>query len=85
MLIGSARAVIQLTVICLLSLKFVFNLDNILFTTLILLIMVYNASTVAAKRGASIEKSLLISFASILSGLVVTLGVGSLWCHHLPT
>ena len=54
MLIGSARAVIQLTVIGFI-LKFVFNLDNILFTTLILLIMVYKASTVAAKRGASIE------------------------------
>lgn len=73
MLIGSARAVIQLTVIGFI-LKFVFNLDNILFTTLILLIMVYNASTVARKRGTSIENSLLISFVSILSGLVITLG-----------
>ena len=73
MLIGSARAVIQLTIIGFI-LKFVFNLDNILFTTLILLIMVYNASTVAAKRGASIEKALLISFVSIVSGLIITLG-----------
>ncbi|WP_378951336.1 ABC transporter permease [Pelosinus sp. sgz500959] len=73
MLIGSARAVIQLTVIGFI-LKFVFNLDNILFTTLILLVMVYNASTVARKRGTSIENSLLISFVSILSGLVITLG-----------
>lgn len=73
MLIGSARAVIQLTLIGFI-LKFIFNLDNLLFTTLILLIMVYNASTVAAKRGANIEKALLISFIAILSGLVVTLG-----------
>ncbi len=73
MLIGSARAVIQLTVIGFI-LKFVFNLENTLFTTLILLIMVYNASTVAAKRGANIEKVLLISFVSILSGLIITLG-----------
>lgn len=73
MLIGSARAVIQLTVIGFI-LKFVFNLDNIVFTTIILLIMVYNASTVAAKRGAGIAQVLLISFVSILSGLVITLG-----------
>lgn len=73
MLIGSARAVIQLAVIGLI-LKFVFNLDNALFTTIILLVMVYNASTVAAKRGAGIEKVLIISFVSILSGLVITLG-----------
>lgn len=73
MLIGSARAVIQLTIIGFI-LKFVFNLANIWFTSLILLIMVYNASTVASKRGIGIEQSLLISFISILSGLVVTLG-----------
>lgn len=73
MLIGSARAVIQLTIIGFI-LKFVFNLANFWFTSLILLIMVYNASTVAAKRGKGIEQSLLISFISILSGLVITLG-----------
>jgi len=73
MLIGSARAVIQLTVIGFL-LKFVFHLDNIWFTSLILLLMVYNASTVAAKRGTGIEDSLPIAFVAILSGLVVTLG-----------
>ncbi len=73
MLIGSLRAVVQLTFIGFI-LKFVFNLDNIIFTSLILIIMVYNASTVAAKRGAGIEQALLISFASILSGLVITLG-----------
>jgi len=73
MLIGSARAVIQLTIIGFI-LKFVFNLANLWFTSLILLIMVYNASTVASKRGTGIEQSLLISFIAILSGLVVTLG-----------
>ena len=73
MLISSVRAIIQLTIIGFI-LKFVFNLDNILFTTIILLLMVYNASTVTAKRGAGIEQALWIAFASILSGLVVTLG-----------
>lgn len=73
MLIGSARAVIQLTIIGFI-LKFIFNLNNIWFTSLILLIMIYNASTVAAKRGAGIEQSLLISFIAISSGLIATLG-----------
>lgn len=74
MLIASIRAVIQLTIIGFI-LKFVFAIDNILLTTIILLVMVYNASTVAAKRGQGIEKATLISFTAILSGLVVTLGV----------
>ncbi|MDF2635211.1 MAG: hypothetical protein K0R78_2085 [Pelosinus sp.] len=73
MLIASMRAVVQLTIIGFI-LKFVFALDNLFFTTLILLIMVYNASTVAAKRGKGIEKVSLISFIAILSGLTVTLG-----------
>jgi len=73
MLVGSVRAVIQLTLIGFI-LKFVFNLDNFIFTTLILLIMVYNASTVAAKRGSGIESALFISCTSIFSGLAITLG-----------
>jgi len=73
MLIGSIRAVVQLTIIGFI-LKFIFHLDNIIFTSIILLIMVYNASAVAAKRGAGVEQALLISFTAILSGLVITLG-----------
>lgn len=73
MLIGSLRAVVQLTLIGFV-LKFIFALDNLFFTTIILVIMVYNASTVAAKRGAGIEQATLISFSSILTALVVTLG-----------
>jgi putative ABC transport system permease protein len=82
MLIASARAVIQLTIIGFI-LKFVFALDNLIFTTIILLIMVYNASTVAAKRGEGIEKATLISFSAILSGLIVTLGV-LIGFHAIP-
>lgn len=73
MLIGSLRAVVQLTLIGFV-LKFIFALDNLFFTTIILVIMVYNASTVAAKRGAGIEQATLISFAAIFTGLVTTLG-----------
>ncbi len=73
MIVGSIRAVIQLSVIGLV-LKFVFNLNNAPLTSIILLIMVYNASTVAAKRGSGIGHAGIISFAAILAGLVITLG-----------
>lgn len=74
MIIGSIRAVIQLSVIGLV-LKFVFNLNNGLLTSVILLAMVYNASVVAAKRGSGIGQVRIISFLAILIGLVITLGV----------
>ena len=55
MIIGSVRAVIQLSLVGFV-LKFVFNLDNAPLTGAILLLMVYNAAVVAAKRGAGIAK-----------------------------
>ena len=73
-IISSIRAVVQLTVIGLV-LTFVFNLDNIPLTSAILLVMVYNAAAVAAKRGAGIGHVRIISFAAILVGLIITLGV----------
>jgi putative ABC transport system permease protein len=73
MLIGSARAVIQLTAVGFV-LKFVFNMDNTPLTVLILLLMVYNAAVVAAKRGAGIGFVKRISFGAILVGLIITLG-----------
>ncbi|VBB07590.1 Hypothetical protein LUCI_2855 [Lucifera butyrica] len=72
-IVGSIRAVIQLTVIGLV-LKFVFHLNSTLLTSMILLVMVYNAAAVAAKRGAGIGHVRVISFASILVGLTITLG-----------
>jgi putative ABC transport system permease protein len=73
MVIGSIRAVVQLSIIGFV-LKYIFALNNIWFTTLILLFMIYNASAVAAKRGAGISKVQAISFAAILIGLIITLG-----------
>jgi putative ABC transport system permease protein len=72
-IIGSIRAVVQLTVIGFV-LTYVFDLDNSIVTTLILLGMVYNASTVSAKRGKGIEHVQKISFVALLAGLVATLG-----------
>ncbi|MBP2632011.1 MAG: hypothetical protein H6Q70_2639 [Firmicutes bacterium] len=73
-IIGSIRAVVQLTAIGFV-LTYVFDLDNSIATTLILLAMVYNASTVSAKRGKGIEHVKKISFVALLAGLVTTLGI----------
>ena len=73
LLVGSLRAVIQLSLIGLV-LKFVFNVNNEALTATILVVMVFNAATVAAKRGAGIGNALVISFFAILAGLAITLG-----------
>jgi putative ABC transport system permease protein len=73
MIIGSIRAVLQLAAIGFV-LKYIFNLNNVWFTTVILLLMVYNAATVAAKRGTGIRNVLAIAFGAILIGLIITLG-----------
>ena len=73
MIIGSIRAVVQLAAVGFV-LKFVFNMDNTPLTVVILLLMVYNASTVAAKRGAGIARIRRISFGAILVALIITLG-----------
>ena len=72
-IIGSIRAVVQLTAIGFV-LTYVFEWDNSIVTTIILLGMVYNASTVSAKRGKGIEHVQKISFVALLAGLVATLG-----------
>lgn len=73
-MIGSVRAVLQLTVIGFI-LTYVFDLNNIFVTTLILVLMVYNASAVSAKRGQGIYHVQRIAFFALLLGLVITLGV----------
>lgn len=73
-IIGSIRAVVQLTAIGFV-LTYVFNLDNFAITTLILLLMVYNAATVSAKRGKDIVHIKSISFFALLAGLIITLGI----------
>lgn len=73
LLIGSLRAVAQLTVIGFI-LTYVFDASNPWLTTCILLLMIYNAMTVAAKRGHGIDRVKRISYLSILAGLVITLG-----------
>lgn len=73
-LIGVVRAVVQLVLVGFV-LEYVFGFRNPIFTTLLLLFMIFNASYNAAKRGKAVKNGLFISFASILVGAVVTLTV----------
>lgn len=74
LIVGSIRATIQLIAVGMV-LKYVFAVNNFFFTSAILLLMVFNASSVAAKRGKGIEKKFYIAFVSILCALAVTLGI----------
>jgi len=73
-LIGVMRAVIQLIIIGYI-LSYIFGLKNPVFTTLLLLFMIYNAARNTAKRGKGINKGLIISFIAISSGTIITLAV----------
>lgn len=74
LIVGSIRATLQLFAVGMV-LKYVFEVNNFFFTSVILLLMVYNASSVAGKRGKGIQGTFRIAFLSILCSLVVTLGL----------
>ena len=69
---GVIRAIIQLTIVGYI-LNFIFGLKNPMFTTLLLLVIVFNASYNAAKRGKGIKDGIKISFISIATGAFITL------------
>lgn len=71
---GAIRAVIQLIIVGFV-LNYIFGLESPIFTTLLLLFMIFNASYNAAKRGKGISGGFAISFASITTGAIITLGV----------
>lgn len=73
-IIGVIRAVIQLTVVGYI-LNYIFGLKNPLFTTFLILFMLFNASYNAAKRGKGIKNGMIISFTAIGLGTAVTLTV----------
>lgn len=73
-IIGVLRATIQLSLIGFL-LTYIFKLDNWIVTTVILLLMIFNASQIAAKRGNYIQGSRRIAFIAILSGASITIVV----------
>ncbi len=73
-IIGVIRAVIQLIAVGYI-LEFIFGLNNPAFTTLLVIIMMFNAAYNASKRGKGIKNGLLISFVSIAVGAGLTLCV----------
>lgn len=73
-IISVIRAVVQLIIVGYL-LEYIFGVGNPLFTTALLLVMVFNAAYNAAKRGGSLKNGFLISFVAIASGAVLTLTV----------
>lgn len=73
-IISVIRAVIQLVAVGFV-LEYIFGLQNPVFTTLLLLFMMFNAAYNAAKRGKVIKGGFLISFVSIATGTIVTLSI----------
>lgn len=73
-LISVIRAIVQLVAVGYI-LEFIFGINNPAFTTLLVLIMTFNAAHNASKRGKGIKNGLLISFASIAMGSGLTLCV----------
>ncbi|MCD5414613.1 MAG: iron export ABC transporter permease subunit FetB [Clostridiales bacterium] len=73
-IIGIIRAIVQLSFIGIV-LTYIFEIDSKVVTTVILLLMVYNASRVAAKKSMSVEGLSLIAFISALAGAFVTIAV----------
>ncbi|MFD1549043.1 ABC transporter permease [Levilactobacillus fuyuanensis] len=74
MIIGVVRAVIQLFVVGYL-LKYVFRLDNVWLTAVLILIIIFNAGYNAKQRSNGIPRALPISVGAILISTAVTLGV----------
>ena len=73
-IVGTVRAVLQLTAVGFL-LNYIFKLDHWLYTTLMMLFMIYNASNIAAKRGRGIQKGKSIAFVAIGAGAATTLAI----------
>lgn len=74
MIIGVIRAVVQLFVVGYL-LKYVFRVDHIWLTTILILIIIFNAGYNAKQRSNGIPRALPISIGAILISTSVTLGV----------
>lgn len=72
--ISVVRAVIQLAAVGYV-LEYIFGLDNPVFTTLLLLFMIFNAAYNASRRGRVIKNGFIISFLSITCGAVITLAI----------
>ncbi|EFR43816.1 ABC transporter permease [Streptococcus pseudoporcinus] len=73
-IVGAIRAVIQLLIVGFV-LNYIFGYKNPIFTALLLLFMIVNASYNASKRGKGIGNAFKISFIAITLGASITLSV----------
>lgn len=73
-IIGVIRAIIQLVVVGYL-LKYVFRINNVWLTLVLILIIIFNAAYNANKRAAGIRHALPISLLAILTSTGLTLAV----------
>lgn len=73
-LIGALRAVVQLSLVGYV-LEYIFGFQSPIFTTLLLLVMIFNGAYNASKRGKDIENGLVISYISIFVGAATTLTI----------
>lgn len=73
-IIGVVRAIIQLVLVGYL-LKYVFRINNVWLTLILILIIIFNAAYNANKRAAGIRHALPISLLAILSSTGLTLAV----------
>lgn len=73
-IISMFRAVVQLLVVGYV-LDFIFGLDNLIYTVILVLIMIFNAAKNTKKKGFIIDNQVSISFIGISIGTAVTLGV----------
>ena len=73
-IISVVRAIVQLIIVGYI-LNYIFGLKNPFFITFLLAFMTFNAAYNAAKRGKNIKNGLLISFASIATGTIITLSI----------
>lgn len=73
-IISVIRAIIQLVAVGYI-LEYIFGLKNPIFTTLLVLVMSFNAAYNAAKRSHGMKNGILISFVSIIVGAGLTLAV----------
>ena len=73
-IIAVTRMVIQLVAVAYV-LGYIFKVNNFWLTSLMVLIIVINASFNAADRGKGLQQPLLVSFVALASTTVLTLGI----------
>lgn len=73
-IVSILRAIIQLILVGYI-LDVIFGLEKPIYIVILVMIMIINAAVNTKKRGAGIEKVVLISFVSILAGTSVTMTV----------